>query len=244
MVTTSSPEVLSQGLDRAALSVYDPGKTHEIVSLSVQQEQQKSVPNGGPNSPRTEGPGTLGNVRRRSKSARIKAKIGGLLQIKGDRHGPEESSHTRTLAPKPMATTGEDRLFRSVPKREYPSVKEIIHNPLKVIQSEVNSRGANQFAKTMDNKAISHGADVRIVNAYDKIASLSTESDKDLGIQDLNELKDARQDLFVRWTMDHHVRKVRRLPATIIPWRSREDFTVTDELGKRRMQWERYAHHV
>ncbi len=68
----------------------------------------------------------------------------------------------------------------------------------------------------MDNQVVAHGANVRLVRAYDELVNAESEKDKINATNHLEELEKARQDSFVRWTMDRHVLKVSRVPSCSI----------------------------
>jgi hypothetical protein len=187
-------------------------------------------------------PSSLAALRHISKTARLKAKTKKFLGIQQE--PPRGSVKAPTLAPTPSKDTDGDRLVLDLPEQKFPPVKDMFRNPVEIVQTAIHLESGNQFVKQLDMKVISQGADVQIVSKYNEITSEDDEETKMEALQNLDELKKSRQDSFVRWTMDRHVRKVRRVPQQTVAWRDKEEFIVADEDGKRTMQWEEYGCHV
>lgn len=227
----SSPQELSKGTDRAALHVYDPIASHPCATLSQHVGERAGVKENGNTT-----------TRRRSKSAGVKAKIRKIFH-----HGPEshgDSQETPILASQASDTGDNDRLFMDVPKTQQHTLKEIVHDPIQVIQSQIQGKGGKKLAATLSGTAIVHGADVQLVRAYDKVKETSNEEGKADALEEFDELKDNRQDSFVRWTMDHHVHKVKRIEKKTIQLPERKDFVTPREDSHVRFPWMDYAGHV
>ena len=109
-----------------------------------------------------------------------------------------------------------------------------------------DSHGASgaKFAEALDNQVIAHGAEVRIVRAYDNVKSAESEDAKTSALEDLESLKKERQDAFVRWTFDRHVLKVRQVPPRTTTRPKQEDYKSQQEGGKAQMHWLDYGHNV
>ena len=248
--TSLSLEQLSHGIDRAPLNVYDGAEGHQLITPpAVRDAQSKARSEFSDcetnNSNENVSSGTESNGRNVTKTARLKAgivaKTTKLLSLHTDQH---VSTIAPDLAPPPPTATDDDRLFHSVPEHIYPSVKKIILHPLDTVQSVAHSEGGKHFTKNLDKKDIPHGADVHLVNAYDKIGLMRTERDTMLALQDLKELKKARQNSFVRWTMDRHIRKLQRIPAHMTTQPQRKAYIAKDAHDRSRMQWVKYARDV
>ena len=233
-----SSQSLSQGTDRAALHVYDPiasrsrdpREAHDATSREHRGDEAGSKGNRGSTTHST------------SKTAGVKAKIKKLLNDRPDAHS--DTTYTPTLAPLAENARDSDRLFMDVPKAHRHTLKEIVHDPIQVIQSELQGTGGKNFASTVSGTAIVHGADVRLVRAYDKIKETSDQEDKTVAVEEFEELKDTRQDSFVRWTMDEYVHKVKRVQSKTMQLPERKDFVTHRKDGHPRMQWAEYTGHV
>ena len=77
---------------------------------------------------------------------------------------------------------------------------------------------------------------VGLVRAQDTLDNAQSEDQKLQAYDDLETLKKARQDLFVRWTMDRHVSKLKRL----------EGGTTHKESGRKfkELGWKVYSQEV
>ena len=227
----SSPQELSKGTDRAALHVYDPLASHAHTTLSEHMGKKSGLKEYENTTP-----------RRTSKTAGVKAKIKKIFN-----NGPDSQSDTLDtpiLAP-PVANTAEnDRLFMDVPKTQQHTLKEILHDPIQVIQSQVQGQGGKKLASTLNETPAIHGADVQLVRAYDKIKETSDEEGKADALEEFDELKDNRQDSFVRWTMDNHVHVVKRVQKKTLHLPKRKDFVHSNEDSHIRFPWTEYAGHV
>lgn len=57
---------------------------------------------------------------------------------------------------------------------------------------------------------VSHGASVELVRQSDRIAAATAESEKAAEVQTFMQMKQLRQDAYVRWSINRHVRRVGR----------------------------------
>ena len=242
-----SVEHLSQGLDRSTYNVYHNPEHHLISPL--QSEKLEGRSSSSSSNLADEGTKLSG----KSKLRRISKKFSKNVKTKTDtifhptHHKKEKSTDSTTaptLAPPPTGEADNDRLFHEAPEQKGPSFKEVVKNPVSTVQSALHGASGAKFAETMDNQVIAHGAEVRLVRAYDEVVNAESEKDKVNAADNLEELKKARQDSFVRWTMDRHVLMVRRVPPRTIPWPKSEDFKAKNENGETHTQWAAYGHHV
>jgi hypothetical protein len=174
----------------------------------------------------------------------MKSKAKKVFGISSSSFIEHEPFRAPILAPKSESVSDSERPHNDVPQREKVPVKEMIRNPIETIQSVARGSGGEQVALAVQNTAITHGADVRFVQAHDKIEATSAEGERKQAVQDMDQLKETRQDLFVRWTMDRHLREIRSFPVKTVPWPRQEDFVIVDVHGKRRFQWGGYGRHV
>lgn len=239
----------SSGLDRAALSAYDQADSH--IETPLQELQESSSPEESNNTAEgrddtSSGPLSFAKVRRVSKKVRskTKAKTSKILHTSTKQETFSGPITAPALAPTPSSKADTDRLFHSAPEHKGPQVKDLLHHPVDTVQSVLHGASGAKVAEVMDNQVIAHGADVNLVRAHDQVASAANEEDERLALEDLEELKKARQDTYVRWTMDRHVLKVRRIPPHNLSRPHKKDYEMVDERGKGQVQWATYGQAV
>ena len=110
--------------------------------------------------------------------------------------------------------------------------------------SKVSGQGNHQMAANIAAKEISHGQEVDLLNAHDRVENAETETEKVLAIQDLEKLMKERQTMYVRWTMDRHVTKCRVLPRETSVRKSRSEFETKNDQGETKLDWEAYGTHA
>lgn len=233
-----SLENLSRGLDRGPL-----GNSNAV-------EEQVSAPplargDGLPDSPTsaTDDPGAEGSLSKRLL-LKTQTKTKKLLHIHDDQTKSDDApTIPPPLAPPPKAAQDDDRLFHKAPEPEGLSLKETIKHPMETVQSAARAQGMEKFVESLQND-VTHGADVQLVRAYDKIQASKSDEDQAAVFEDLQKIKQSRQDSYVRWTMDRHVRQVTRISGNPVSWRDQADFIATNEGGKLRMQWLELGRHV
>ena len=231
------------GIDRAALNVYAQPE-HHGVSPSIEQ-RTPSLPSSSDSDEQQTKTKGLANVRRLSGKvkSRVKTKTTKIFQSSKDTQVQQHQT-ARVLAPAPSTENDDDRLFDPVPEHKGPKAKDLLHHPMDTVQSVMHGASGEKMAAVMDNQSMAHGADVNLVRAHDKVSSADDEENRHLAIRELQDLKKARQDTYVRWTMDRHVLKVRRIPPGGLPRPQKKDFTVADQKGIAQVQWARYGQHV
>ncbi len=238
-----STEHLSQGLDRATYKIYHNSHRHLVAPLQPADPDERTS-TGSPSLEDIK----LGNDK--SVLRQISKKLSETIKAKADvvlhptQHKKESSTTVPVLAPPPPKDVENDRLFHSAPEQKGPSFKEVVKNPVSTVQSALHGASGAKFAETMDNQVIAHGAEVRLVRAYDEVVNAKSGEDKIKAADNLEELKKARQDSFVRWTLDRHVLMVRRVPPHSTSWPKLGDFRTRTQDGRNRMQWADYGHHV
>lgn len=141
----------------------------------------------------------------------MKTKIYKMLHTSYEQHAPN-SPAVPTLAPAAAHDGDDERLFHPAPEHKGPQVKELLHNPVDTVFSLLHGASGAKMADVVDSQVIAHGANVNLVRVYDKAADTDNKDERQLALKDLEDLKKARQDQYVRWTMDRHVLKVRRIP--------------------------------
>ena len=131
-----------------------------------------------------------------------------------------------------------------MPEHTGPNVKDLLHNPVDTVSSLVSGASGAKVADVMDNQVIAHGADVNLVRVYDSVSDASNKEERHSALEQLEDLKKARQDQYVRWTMDRHVLKVRRIPPFNLQRPQKKDFKMGDQKEEGQINWALYSQHV
>ena len=210
-------------LDRAAVE-YDSGEdddndrilhTTDVASLSA--------------------PASTGH---KSKGNRLKHKAREILHVDSPR------ADGVTLAPLPNPAAMPYRLDNHPPDKGLDGLKDFAHQPIQTIKAKAKRRTNREVARNLATAEISHADNVELVLAQDHMASADTKEEQSSAHQDLEVLKKARQDMFIRWTIDRHVLKIRRLERIPIQPRERAEFTTKDQSGHDKTNWKTYVGHV
>ena len=199
---------VSNGLDRAQLHVGPPGKEADdprppLETLSYRKPSiRKAVKDNL----------LSAIVHPRHGVNKIKAAIAEKHEASSSQPHPHHEDHAPMLAPPPgLGTIAGDRLdddFKEKP--HFPPAKEFLHNPVAAIISTVQDQRGSDAAESLLKLEISHGADVQLLKQSEKIEEASDESDREAEYKTFVEMKSLRQDVFVRWTVDRHVRIIAR----------------------------------
>ena len=247
---STSVDQASSGLDRATFNVYD--KADHYITRPL----QKHAPTSGSSDSDSDdigedqgetntGPRSFANVRRVSAKVRskVKTKTHKILHNSHEQHAPPLPT-APALAPAAPDDGNDDRLFHPVPVDKGPQVKDVLHNPIDTVSSMLHGASRAKMANVVDNQTIAHGANVNLVRAYDKMAGSDNKEEQHSALGKLEDLKKARQDQYVRWTMDRHVLKVRRIPPHNLQRPQKKDFKIGNQKGEGQLNWARYGEHV
>lgn len=122
------------------------------------------------------------------------------------------------LAPVPPRGLGEERLFEAPDDEEtvLPSVRSFVYHPVSTLKSVARDHGGGEFAAAVAKSEVSHSADVRLLRQEKSVKDApedQVQAEKDIYVQH----KHARQDAFVRWSIDRHVRRVAVPQDPILP---------------------------
>jgi hypothetical protein len=150
--------------------------------------------------------------------------------------------HAPILAPAPPYATGEERLEHDleVPTRRFPPAKDFIHRPFAALKVVAKDQGGHDFAANVMKSEVSHGESVKLLQQEEKLLArreVEDEGDGDQEMERFAELKAARQDAFVRWSVDRHIRRVGVL-------RSVDEVPRWPKSGDGREPWAGYAQQV
>jgi len=238
----------STGHDRATYNIYDEAERHLVEPVQEQHQASRtdSSDTGDDQDDMKASPRSFANVRRVSEKVRskAKAKTNKILHLSAKQYASNEPLPAPALAPAPATTADNDRLYNPPQEHKGPQAKDLLHRPIDTVSSLLHGASGAKMAEVMDNQTIAHGANVNLVRAHDKVASAENEEKKVSAVDDLEGLKKARQDTYVRWTMDRHVLKVRRIPPLELPRPCWEDYAMVEGKGKGPFGWAMYGQDV
>ena len=184
------------------------------------------------------------SVEHVSKGSQLKKKAKEILHINNPGTKVTEPAHGVTLAPSPNPTELQHRLDDHPPDEGIHGLKDFVHQPVQTIKAKAVRKTNREVAGNVSTAEISHAHDVELVLAQDRMKTAKTEEERSSAHNDLEVLKRARQDLFVRWTMDRHVLKIRQLEKKPLLHKGKTDFITKDESGQHKMDWKAYGSHV
>lgn len=247
-----SVEHASTGLDRASFNVYDKADRHIAAPLKEQAPSPNHSLNDSDDSDIDDSQGEpSAHPRSFADVRRVSAKIRSTVQTKthkilhtSRRQHELPAPKAAALAPAPLHDGDDDRLFHPTPEHKGPQVKDLLHNPVDTVSSVLHGASGAKMADVMDNQVIAHGADVNLVRMYDEVARADNEEERLSALASLEDLKKSRQDQYVRWTMDRHVLKVRRIPPMNLQWPQKEEFKMRNQEGEGQVNWALYSQHV
>ncbi|CAI6243094.1 unnamed protein product [Periconia digitata] len=144
----------------------------------------------------------------------------------------------------PVPQKSDSRLKEKLPVPEKATVKDFLHNPIDITKKKLNDRGNSEAAANLAAKEISHGQEVDLLHAHDQLQNASTDAEKKEMTETFGELMKERQNMFVRWTADRHITKVRILPKTTFVRKSMQEFMRKDPGGNVAMDWQAYVQHL
>lgn len=136
------------------------------------------------------------------------------------------------------------RLDNASKEPEKHSLKDLLHNPVDTIKSKTYNMGNQEIAGNIAAKEIPHGRDVDILNAASAVDRAETDHEKSLAVKNLSELLEMRQSIYVRWTLDRHVTKIRVLPKNTVSRKPKTEFEKKSARGDHAVDWQAYAQHV
>ena len=245
----ASVEHTSGGLDRASFNIYDKADRHIVAPLQKQAShssssdidsdeivEAKREPSTSPNK--------LANIRRVSAKVRstVKKKTHKILHASHEQHAPQVPA-APTLAPAATHDGDDDRLLHPLPEDKGPQMKDLLHNPVDTVSSVLHGASGAKMADVVDNQVIAHGANVNLIRAFDKVADTDNKEGQHSALGELEDLKKERQDQYVRWTMDRHVLKVRRIPPLDLQRPQKNDFRIGHK-EEGQVNWAMYGQHV
>ena len=149
-----------------------------------------------------------------SKRERVSGKVKSLLHIHNDHLNIAGNEDSVTLAASPDAISKDARLDEgALPSPGPQGFKQLLQHPVDTVKAKTERKTNKEVAANLLSPEVTHAQDVELVRTQDALTNAKTEEEKNHAREHLETLKKARQDLFVRWTMDRHVLKLRRLES-------------------------------
>jgi len=176
------------------------------------------------------------NERRHSAAAKARK----VLHISK----PSDTSTTNPiLANDSTAKSNRSRLGHDLPEPSSISVDGLLHHPVDTIKDKISAQSSQQAAANIATKEISHGQEVKLVQAEDRVQEAVTEREREIAVQERDGLIRERQNIYVRWTMDRHVAQCRVMPKDIAK-KNRSEFEHKTLDGHTAVDWRAYGTHV
>ncbi|KAL8772839.1 MAG: hypothetical protein Q9209_002184 [Squamulea sp. 1 TL-2023] len=173
-----------------------------------------AVENNVPNDRLTEHQETIDTGIHLSKRKRLSGKVKSLLHVSDDHVHVASNADCVILASSPEVASGEKRLDGSTPPTLGPQgFQQMVQHPVDTIKAKTQRKTNKEVAANLLSPEVTHAQDVELIHAQDSLNNAQTGDEKAKACEDLESLKKARQDLFIRWTMDRHVLKLRRLKS-------------------------------
>jgi hypothetical protein len=111
-------------------------------------------------------------------------------------------------------------------------------------RKKFTKESSHEVAANIAAKEVSHGQEVDLIRAEDAVQNAKTDAERTVALQNRDDLIKQRQTLYIRWTLDRHVTKVRILPQETFVRKPRTEFEFKNEQGKVETDWHAYCHHV
>lgn len=145
------------------------------------------------------------------------------------------------LAPNPPSDAKAMRLNHEVDEEpSIPPIKKLVREPVVTVKKFVADQSGTEFAENVGKSAVSHGASVNILRQEQKVEEASTEDQALAEMETLVQLKQLRQDEFVRWSVDRHVRKIGIMQGPGPP-PQRPPLYGNQKVGSSQAQWGNYG---
>ncbi|KAL8690763.1 MAG: hypothetical protein Q9218_003867 [Villophora microphyllina] len=185
---------------------------------------------------------TVDNDLHMSKRERFSGKVKSLLHISNDQINDASNVDYVVLAASPNVTPGEPRLDEGEPPNPQPQgFQQLVQHPVDTIKAKTQRKTNKEVAANLLSPEVTHAQDVALIHAQDTLDTAKSDSDIFRACEDLETLKKARQDLYVRWTMDRHVQKLRRLESKSTQGRKQNEVNDVSLRKCRELGWKRYG---
>ncbi|KAF2658499.1 hypothetical protein K491DRAFT_652742 [Lophiostoma macrostomum CBS 122681] len=182
------------------------------------------------------------NERRHQAASKIKKAV--YLESR-DKNLKIDTGDTRSpILAKDVTKQTDSRIDSAQPVPDKHTVKDFLHNPVQTTRTKFQKESSHEVAANIAAKEVSHGQEVDLVKAEDAVKDAKTEKERNVALQNRNDLIKQRQTLFIRWTLDRHVTKIRLLPRETFVRKPRTEFGTTNAQGKFETDWQAYSHHL
>ncbi|KAI4263525.1 MAG: hypothetical protein L6R42_001331 [Xanthoria sp. 1 TBL-2021] len=201
-----------------------------------------AVESDAPNDDLAEHQETVDTAISLSKRKRLSGKLKSLLHVSDDQVNIASNADCVTLADSPEVVPGESRLDETAPPKPGPQgFQQLIQHPVDTLKAKTQRKTNKEVAANLLSPEVTHAQDVELIHAQDSFDNARTESEKAKACEDLETLKKARQDLFVRWTMDRHILKLKSLErkTTLEPRHREHGSEPTPKTGE--VGWKAYS---
>ncbi|KAF2794867.1 hypothetical protein K505DRAFT_407283 [Melanomma pulvis-pyrius CBS 109.77] len=202
------------GLDRSNIN------EHDQVQLVQHHADTNPIDTPGPNAEENARVSSGHHIRKSISEKRHDAAIKLRKKLHIGKASDEPNPQDEILA-NAIEEKSDSRLDSSPPLPEKTTLRDALHNPIDTVKSKVSGQGNHQVAANIAAKEIPHGRDVDLLNAQATVECAQTDTEKMLATQTVEDLMKERQNMFVRWTLDRHVTKVRVLPKDTFILKSR-----------------------
>lgn len=128
---------------------------------------------------------------------------------KSNAHSPQNAP---VLAPAPAVDIKPVRLHTEIEEKpKLPPVKDLVSHPVSAVKSFIADKSGGQMSENLAKSEVPHSASVNLLIQDNENSAASAAEDSAEGLLKLTQLKQLRQDAFVRWTVDRHTREVRKI---------------------------------
>ena len=180
-----------------------------------------------------------------SKRKRLSGKVKAFMHVSNDQLNVASNTDTIVLAANPDVTSGDARLDETEPPIPGPQgFQQLVQHPVDTIKAKTQRKTNKEAAANLLSPEVTHAQDVELVHAQDTLTNAQTDSERLRACEDLETLKKARQDLFVRWTMDRHVLKLKRLEDRTSQEGKSKESDSESHLKLRELSWKSYSQQV
>lgn len=181
----------------------------------------------------------------REKKDHAKEKLKKVLHLHHETAADQYHDYEAPVLAEPPDEKSDSRLVYDPPAQdEKKTFKDFVHHPVSTVKESVQGEGSHEAAANIAAKETPHGKDVDLVRAHDRVENAQTETEKLLAIRDFDQLVRERQNLFIRWTVDRHITKLRRLPRDEFPRKRMRDFERWDPVEGKVVDWRGYLSNV
>ncbi|KAI4923714.1 uncharacterized protein J4E92_007688 [Alternaria infectoria] len=230
---------LDIGLDRSHITYQ--GQIE--VTGSRSESSNDDTPHPRDPSPVSSTSRIVNKVRQKKHIAGVK--IRKTLHIaKAEHEVDEPDPDSLVLVDTTEGKQSKSRLDHKSTASEKHTFKDLLHNPIDTVKSKGWCQGNQEVAANIAVSEVPHGQEVDLVNAAAAIEQATTTDAKAQAQQTFADMLNQRQSIYVRWSLDRHVTKIRVLPRDTAVLKPRSDFEKQDAGGRGFTDWRTYGSHL